>query len=109
MFYNTSYKIILLAICFLRISAFGFLIHEAFDALFGCLFKFLKVYFHFSNLAICRQQLVQLISVGFHCFLYIGLLQAMGYIRATSLSCCNTINDSETYGILFSLLSISSG
>ena len=78
MFYNTSYKIVLLAICFLRISAFGFLIHEAFDALFGCLFKFLKVYFHFSNLAICRQQLVLLISLGFHCFLYIGLLQAMG-------------------------------
>ena len=55
MFYNTSYIFSSFAISFLRISAFSFLIHEAFDALLGGLFKFLKVYLHFGYLAVCRQ------------------------------------------------------
>ena len=55
MFYNTSYVFSSFPISFLRISAFSFLIHEAFDALLGGLFKFLKVYLHFGYLAVCRQ------------------------------------------------------
>ena len=55
MFYNTSYIFSPFAISFLRISAFSFLIHEAFDALLGGFFKFLKVYLHFGYLAVCRQ------------------------------------------------------
>ena len=72
------------SISFLRISAFGFLIHKAFDTLLGGLFKLLEVYFYFGNLAICRQKQVQFVPVGFHCLFYIGLLQAVA--KASSKS-----------------------